>query len=152
MRYTVYLIKHINGNVIYVGQTSDFDSRKKEHLRLHSNIKDKLAEIGLDNISIESVAEFDTREEALMEEDRLIRLYNTIENGFNKRGSGLITKDEGRYKEQKKEYYASEHYKEIHNAYQREYMKDEAHKERQRELNREYMREYRKRKKKMKSA
>ena len=69
-------------------------------------------------------------EEILKKEDELIIQYDTINNGFNKQRSGLISKDKNEYS---KEYLKNHNYK-----HQREYNKSEKWKE----LHREYMREY----------
>lgn len=167
MRYTVYTITdNLQGRTVYVGKTQDFERRKKEHLTLSTHTKDWILALGVENITIEPIAEFGTKEEALEYEDKIIVKYNTIEDGFNKNRSGFISSTdikqyqkqyEKTNKEKRREInkkYFSTHSKEIKD-YQREYHKqyqqehkeqlleyhkqyDQKHKEQRREYQRQY--------------
>ena len=135
MKYTVYIIKHIGtGTVLYVGSTSDFKRRVYQHLSLKSSSKKWLAEIGTNNVTIEAVAEFNNKVDALKYEDELIIKYGTIENGYNKQRSGLIFLEnpEKYQREYQKKYQATDKFKEClrkytktdkYRVYQRKYQK-----------------------------
>ena len=117
MKYTVYLIRHIStGQVLYVGKTNNFKHRAYEHLSLKTNSKDWLSSIGTNNVLIEEVAKFSNETDALKYEDELIIKYNTIENGYNEKRSGLIT-------ENKDEYYRERRKKDEYKEYQKKYQK-----------------------------
>lgn len=105
MKYTVYIIKDLlEGLVVYVGKTSNFNRRKQQHLGLYSNnTKDWISAIGTNNVQIMPVECFDSEEEALRREDELIIQYDTINNGYNRQRSGLI--ETGREKEYWQEYH-----------------------------------------------
>ena len=146
MKYTVYVIKHIGtGTVLYVGKTKNFKRRTYQHLSLNTHSKEWLAEIGTNNVTIESVAEFNNKVDALKYEDELIIKYGTIENGYNKNRSGLIaTENIGEYqrKLQKEYYQKNDKFREYKINYQREYQKKyqgtDGFKEYQRNWHRDY--------------
>lgn len=151
MRFTVYTITTIDqGRVVYVGETNNFQRRKREHLTLNTGTKEWLAEIGTGNVLIEPVAEFNNEVDALKYEDELILKYNTINRGYNKHRSGLIKAEDP--KEYQREYQRTDKRKEYQREYQREwqreYEKTDKRKEYKREYRqtdkyREYQREYR---------
>lgn len=150
-KYVVYTISY-QGVVKYVGQTCDFEKRKKEHL----SQKDKSAiplDVDLDNIMFEIIDGFDQQEEVLKCEDQLILQYNTIENGWNKARSGLISKDKG-YNVERAIKWNNEHQKE-HYVHQRKYYQghtekcksaslkwNKEHKEKMRESNRKWKKQH----------
>lgn len=93
-KYVVYTIT-LQGKVMYVGKTKDFNNRKwkhlnQRHLRGQSAIPE---EIDLGKVSFNVAYITDNKEGALKEEDRLILLYNTIEEGWNGCRSGECRKD-----------------------------------------------------------
>lgn len=133
MKYIVYVIKHIGtGTVLYVGKTKNFKRRVYQHLSLKSNTKKWLSAIGTDNVSIEPVAYFNNKTDALKYEDELILKYNTIENGYNKCRSGLIAAEN--IEEYQKKYHSTDKFKE----YQRKYSKTDNYRGYQREYQKKY--------------
>ena len=137
MKYTVYIIKHIGtGMVLYVGNTNNFKRRKYQHLSLKSNSKKWLSSIGTNNVTIEAVAEFNDKTEALKYEDELILKYDTITNGYNKCRSGLIAAEniEEYQRKWQKEYHSTDKFKE----YQRKYSKTDKYRGYQREYQKKY--------------
>lgn len=91
----LYYIKDLRtDNIIYIGQTINFEGRKKhhfshkkQHIDLYMfnegryNFLMKMFNIDCTNLSDEDI---------LKKEDELILFYNTIDKGFNIRRSGLI--------------------------------------------------------------
>lgn len=150
--YTVYLIK-LGEVVKYVGETSDFERRKREHLKRVGDTKKSAIPVGLDlsKITIIKEKEFSDREEALKCEGELILQYDTINNGWNKVRSGHLSAEGKKAymkkwneenKEELKAYkkkYAEEHCDEI-KAYQKNYR--EEHKEKTKAYNKKYREEH----------
>lgn len=107
--YVIYLRRNnINGKC-YVGQTSDFRRRKNAWncLKLryaNKYIDNDRAEFGLENFTVEVLAETDSREEAWNLEQYYIKQYNSIwPNGYNLStggagGSGIQLSDETKAK------------------------------------------------------
>ena len=95
--YSIYTIS-LGSKVMYVGCTNRSKHRVWEHL----NSREKYAtiqspiptDVDLSLVSFNVLKEFTSKEEALKEEDRLIVEYDTINNGWNKRRSGLVRKDD----------------------------------------------------------
>lgn len=150
--FTVYVIKNnLQGRTVYVGKTNDFERRVNEHLSLSTHTKEWIASIGVENISITPIAEFNSKEEALKCEDEMILKYNTIEDGFNKNRSGLIAAtDNNAYQRQ---YYETNkadrleyqnRYNEAHRKKVLEYQKqyDEEHKDEIAEYQKQYQKQY----------
>lgn len=104
----LYFIKDLRTDkVIYIGQTSDFEGRKKQHFyNKISHIDKYMYEEGRDNFSMKMFSDIDctnmTEEERRIKEDELILQYDTIDNGFNKRRSGLISIDKIKYCNEKR--------------------------------------------------
>lgn len=172
----IYYIKDLrNDKIIYIGQTTNFIGRKHEHFRKNDRPIDLyMYEEGRQNFSIE-IFDIDctnmSDDERKNKEDELILQYDTINNGLNKKRSGLITKTEDysalkikRYrennkehcKEYNKEYRKTEKYKEYYKEYRKtekrkQYEKEYYHSDEYREKSREKSRQYRARKKQQKS-
>lgn len=79
--------------VIYIGQTKNFENRKKKHFAQ----KDRSIDLymfneGRENFSMNIFSDIDCTnmsiEEILKKEDELIVYYDTINSGFNKQRSG----------------------------------------------------------------
>ena len=89
--YVVYSIS-LNGEVKYVGKTCDFDRRKREHSNYRGNLKYSAipVDVDLSFVSFSIISEVENEVEALKLEDKYILEYNTIENGWNIRRSGMI--------------------------------------------------------------
>ena len=155
MKYTVYIIKHIGtGTVLYVGSTRNFKRRTYQHLSLKSNSKYWLSSIGTNNVTIEAVAEFDNKVDALKYEDELILKYDTINNGYNNRRSGLIFEENpeeyqrkycreyyqknDKYRECVREYHKTDKYRGYQREYQKKYQGTDGFKEYQRNWHRDY--------------
>lgn len=82
----IYTIKS-NEKIIYVGSTIDFERRKSQHLAKNSSVSEDMYkhfdEVGIENIKIDIVCETNEKERLKVEEE-FQRLYDTVENGFNK--------------------------------------------------------------------
>lgn len=85
--YVVYTIS-LQGKVMYVGSSGNFEYRKKQHLN-----KEKSSAIPSDvdpsTVTIEIVRHWKSEKAMLNSEGRLIKKYDTIKNGWNKVNSGL---------------------------------------------------------------
>ena len=141
----IYYLKDLRTDkIIYIGQTKDFKERKRAHFRAKKCPIDKhMFEEGRENFSMNIFKDIDylniTYEELKTKENELIKCYDTINNGWNKNRSGLIsnnTKEYQReysktekYKDHCKEKRNNEQYKEYQREYQREYSKTEKYKE-----------------------
>ena len=147
----LYYIKDLrNDNIIYIGKTTDFKRRKYCHFCTHSNyitpIDNYIINEGKENFIMELFTDINYTEmsdkELLEKEDELIILYDTINNGFNKRRSGLIRQDVNylhNYYQQKKE--NNEKYIEYTREYSKEYYKN--NKDKCLQYKREYNKHYR---------
>ena len=127
--YSVYLIK-LDEVVMYVGKTKDFRKRKNDHLgRIGQTIHSAIPEgTDLSKVSIIKVKEFNDKVEALRYEDELILQYDTINNGWNKQRSGLISAEDNynkKYREAHREEYKvwREEHRDEHKAYMKDYNK-----------------------------
>lgn len=139
-----YIKDNRNENIIYIGQTKDFKQRKYQHFG--NNKKQKIDAYmfteGRENFSMNIFEDIDctnmSDDEILKKEDELIQYYDTINNGFNKLRSGLISKTKenknirskkyrhtDKAKEKRKQYRQLEKYKEYQHEYsQTQKMKD----------------------------
>lgn len=127
----LYYIKDTRTDkIIYIGQTIDFKRRKREHFgHIIQAVDLYMFENGRNNFSMEIFTNINTEnysnEDLQKKEQELILQYDTINNGYNKQKSGLITKDKD-YKityakehnetERRREYkktYAKEHSQEL---------------------------------------
>lgn len=150
--YSVYLIK-LGEEVMYVGKTTDFRRRMKEHRgRIGTRHSAIPKGVDLSEVTITKVKEFSDCNEALKYEDELIIQYDTVNNGWNKNRSGHISTSVEDRKAYMKKY--SEEHRESHQTSVKKYV--EAHREERkvyekkwREANRDkinaHKREYRKR-------
>ena len=139
----IYYIKDLRTDkIIYIGQTINYKKRKRSHFGHKEQPIDKyMYEEGRENFTME-LFDIDctnmAEEERKQKEDELILQYDTINNGYNKRRSGLITKTLNynnikskrfyhteKCKQYLKEYYKTEKYKE----YKKQYYKTEKYKE-----------------------
>lgn len=146
-KYTVYTI-NLGSEVKYVGVTTDFKRRKRQHLyRKQSSAIP--TDIDLSDLSFVSVFLCDNKKEAYQKEGELILKYDTINDGWNKCRSGFIEcgRDKDYFSEyhqenidirrkRSKEWYDT--HKEHHKQCVRKYYYD--HLEEQRKYQREYKR------------
>lgn len=142
-KYVVYSIS-LNGEVKYVGKTSGFRERKRQHLkyrgdRRHSAIP---VDVDLNLISFAVLEEIEDRYEALRVEDKYILQYQTLQEqgGWNIHRSGLIKRDnEKEYKVENATKWRKEHIertRETHNAWLRKYYHEHREEECARNRNR----------------
>lgn len=95
-KFTIYLRRNKVNGKCYIGQTCDFDRRERQwkslnHHYANDHIYNDRAKYGLDNWTVETLAEADNQEDAWELEQRFINDYNTLwPNGYNlaKGGSG----------------------------------------------------------------
>lgn len=153
----IYYIKDLRTDkIIYIGQTGNFQKRKRSHFCHKEQPIDKyMYEEGRDNFLMEMFNNLDctnmTEDEILNKEDELILYYDTINDGYNIRRSGNIAKNIKEYehdyhttyyqKQKENGYYNTEKLKNYHTEYCRQYR--EQNREHLREYYREYFREYR---------
>lgn len=85
--YVVYTIS-LQGKVMYVGSTNNFERRKAEHLSKSksSAIPD---DVDASMVTIEIVRHWKSEKAMLNSEGRLIKKYDTIKNGWNRVNSAL---------------------------------------------------------------
>ena len=139
----IYYIKDLRTDkIIYIGQTINFNGRKAYHFYNKICYIDKyMFEEGRENFSMEK---FDidctnmTEEERKIKEQELIILYDTINNGFNKNKSGLISKNQKEYKADYMRNYlkTNDEYKEKQKQLLKQYY--QKHKEKKRQYGKEY--------------
>jgi hypothetical protein len=141
---SLYYIKdNRTDKIIYIGQTINYKKRIYDHFyyKNKSKIDKHMFEEGRENFSMDM---FDidcnnlTDEELRKKEDELIIQYDTINNGFNKNRSGLISKAKEYYKEMVKKYRNQEKY----NEYRKEYEKTEKRKNYLKEYKKKYYQEH----------
>ena len=125
----IYYIKDLrNDKIIYIGQTIDYEYRKKYHFYNKTTPIDLyMFKEGRNNFLIEMFTDIDcinlSNEERKVKEDELIVYYNTINDGFNKQRSG----NSFNKNEYEKNYQKSEKWKKhLQNYYQmnKEYIKE----------------------------
>lgn len=129
--YVVYTIS-FQGKVMYVGKTYNFTERKRNHLKYRGTNYSSIPEdIDLSLIEFNILAKFDQEEDALKFEGQRILEYDTINNGWNIKKSGLITHNQKEYTQN----YQQEHREQV-NAYVRNWRK--THKEQSDAANKKY--------------
>lgn len=86
--YVVYTIT-LQGRVVYVGITNNFERRRREHLtKIGTRFSAIPTETDLNLININKHKTYKSAKAMLNAEDKLIKEYNTIEEGWNKNKSG----------------------------------------------------------------
>ena len=99
-KFTIYLRRNLMNDKCYVGQTCNFNGRKKQwrclkYTYTNKYIDEDRLKFGLDAWSVEVLATTDNQEDAWEIEQRFIKDYNTIwPNGYNlaKGGGGRSCK------------------------------------------------------------
>ena len=104
-----YIKDNRTDKVIYIGQTKNFENRKKSHFgQKYKSIDLHMFNEGRENFSMNIFENIDcldmSEEEILKKEDELILYYDTINSGFNKQRSGGKWYGENR-KDTAKNYY-----------------------------------------------
>ena len=90
-KWYIYTIT-FQGKVMYVGVTNDFKRRREQHL--YTNTLTSIPkDIDRCLTSVDLIGEVYDRKTAYQIEDYYIHRYKTIENGWNKVRSGLVSKD-----------------------------------------------------------
>jgi len=162
----IYYIKDTRTDkIIYIGQTENYKQRKYCHFGHKKKPVDKyMFEEGRENFIMEM---FDidcsnmSDDERKQKEDELIINYDTINIGFNKNRSGMISKNDNYESFKRKRTYRNniEHYKKYQKQYKntekyKEYTKDYYQKHREEIIERckLYQRQYRLKKKQEKTA
>lgn len=146
----LYYIKDLRSDkIIYIGQTINFKYRKYYHFgHKKQPVDEYMYNEGRDNFLME-MFNIDclnmTDEEILKKEDELILKYNTIDEGFNIRRSGLIMFTENYNRNRQREYFKNEENHKRKNKKNKEYLKQ--YRETHREQINEYTRQCRLRKK-----
>lgn len=134
--YVVYTIS-LQGKVMYVGSTKDFERRKREHLQQkdYSSIP---TDVDPSTVVIEIVKVWKSKKAMLNCEDRLIRKYNTIQDGWNRNRSALNEEEKQTYQAEwsRLNRYGKKEWAERRKASARKYY--ENHKEKIREYQKEY--------------
>ena len=141
--YTVYV--HITPDGMhYYGVTNNPKRRWEGNGRLYKTtaLQPYIEKFGWENIQHIVLFENQTKEDALSIEDSLIISGWEKGNCINQQRSGNISKEEGYFREYRREYREEnrEKYNEYHHEYQREYR--EKNREKYNEYHREYQREY----------
>lgn len=120
----IYSIKDLrNDSVIYIGQTVNYNHRKTNHFHTIGTPVDKyMFDEGRENFEMYILQKFDediSKEEMRNKENYYIEMFDTIENGFNKRRSGnIFCKDNNEYY---KEYQKSDKMREHRRKYLRQW-------------------------------
>ena len=118
----IYAIKDKRSDkVIYVGQTKDFQDRKRRHFRIKEKerpIDNYMFYQGKDNFEMYTIEELNkdmSLEEIRNKEQFYIEKYNTIIEGFNKQRSGTAYTCMNEHRKQYLiNYYLREEYKKKH--------------------------------------
>ena len=152
----IYYIKDLRTDtIIYIGQTTDFKERKRCHFGRKSKryyVDNYMFMEGRENFEIEIFRDIDitvfSDEDIKKKEDELILQYDTINNGYNKQRSGLVSYNKQYKKEQSKEYH-KKYYQENRDKliqYYKEYNKQyyQENKELLREKRKEYYQKHKK--------
>ena len=90
--WTIYLIKNILNNKIYVGETTNIEERFKTHCRPSSKcikLRNAIQKYGKENFTIKKLATAYTREQADQLENAFIEFFNSVKNGYNIREGGI---------------------------------------------------------------
>lgn len=120
----IYAIKDKRSDkVIYIGQTKDFQQRKKRHfIDKKTHIDNFMFEQGRDNFEMYVIEEFSdniSKEIMKMKEQEYIEKYNTIKEGLNIKNSGNKEFQEQYQEEYNKEYRKTQKYKDICKQYKK---------------------------------
>lgn len=93
MTYFTYIIKNLINNKIYIGKTGDLEERWKKHLSISLNpnsvnyfaIHKAIHKYGKENFTINKISEYETEDEALIDEISLIKIYDSTNKkiGYN---------------------------------------------------------------------
>lgn len=146
----LYYIKDLRTDkIIYIGQTINFQKRKRSHFSHKDQPIDKyMYEEGRENFLMEIFNNVDctntAEDEILNKEDELILYYDTINNGYNKRRSGNITNN---IKEYEHNYHITYYQKLKENGYYnteklKNYIKEYRKSEKYKEYNKEHCKKY----------
>lgn len=119
--HSIYTISY-DGQVMYVGISCNAERRWKQHLGRydHTALPNDIDDTKLDFQVVES---YTSRNKAFKAEDRLIRYYDTINNGWNKQRSGR--REAGNKRKYMTEYMKAwrETHRKEYNEYQNKYQK-----------------------------
>lgn len=116
--WTVYGIEY-QSKIMYVGVSSNMKNRIEQHKYQRGTSYSAIpVDVDYHNVVFLTFETYGIKKDALSKEDELIRLYDTINNGWNKNRSGLVELPD-------KSAYMKE--------YQRQYFQTDEHKERRRE-------------------
>lgn len=145
----IYAIKDLrDDHIIYIGKTKDFKRRKANHFcKKKCPIDLYMFNEGRDNFSMDIIIEYiesDVSDEDLLKlENWFIEKYDTLNNGFNIRRSGGISKNIKEYRFQNKEYFKE--YKKEYYSKNKEYFKEhiKEYYSKNKEYKKEYNRQYR---------
>lgn len=104
MMYSVYILTSPSGKK-YVGQTNNVHNRfifyKNLICKYQKKLYNALTKYGWDNFTKEIYCECSSREEALLEEMKLIKKYDCFNNGYNSSIGGEYTKQKYYTEEEK---------------------------------------------------
>lgn len=93
MTYKVYTIKNIKTGQRYIGVTSQKTPKRRigkgKNYSKNSKIRKAIDIFGWDNFIVETLFETNDREEASLNEAYYIKLYNSIDNGYNTQTGGF---------------------------------------------------------------
>lgn len=86
----IYVIRNKINNLVYVGQTTNFERRKKGHIKRfstkdykeYSKLYKAIEKYGLENFEFEFIEECN-EEELLKREKQWIKHFNSFKNGYN---------------------------------------------------------------------
>lgn len=90
----IYKITNIINNKIYIGQTNNFKQRKLQHINRsrykHSPLYDDMRKYDIDNFKFEVIDKTDDNQQLNDLEQYYIKLYNSMESGYNIRAGGNV--------------------------------------------------------------
>jgi group I intron endonuclease len=123
----IYCIRNIMNDMIYIGSTTQSLSKRfSVHKSMHKNQKYKniklynaMIEYGIENFYIELIYEIKCNNiEILKKEEQInIRLYNSINNGYNQRISYIDNERKKEIKQYLKQYHIEHENKDYNNDY-----------------------------------
>lgn len=143
--YCIYKITDLRSDeVIYIGKTKDFNSRRSFHFtQSKCPVQKYMLDEGREHFEMTKlVDDIETNDEAVKLEDQYIVELKPL---MNKHRSGNIKKDDP--KEYRRNYYREYNKSEKQKEYKREYKRQYNKSEKQKEYMREYNRQYRLKKK-----
>lgn len=127
----IYKISNLVNGKSYVGRTSCFERRMKEHKKKGSYMRYFFDQYGIENFSFEIICKTKTKEETYQKEIEMIKIHNTLEpNGYNRSKGGISTlgfhhseetkkaislKRKGKYTKAKNPFYGKKHTLETRN-------------------------------------